>query len=152
MLAGTSSADRDAAEWPIAPKQRVRSHWYDREVELQRFRHYDKREKAYSGWMGSRLTRAEFSRASGVPVPTLKSWETRNVKPRPATIAKIEALMVEIRASEQSELLDNRATRAAEKVAAKAAANKQRALDAMLDRAMRRCRPLSKKAKQRGLF
>lgn len=99
------------------------------------------------------MTRRAFAEAAGIPVVTLKAIETRGVKPRPATIAKIEKLMAEIRASEQSELLDDRATRAAEKAAAKLAADKQRRLDAMLDRAMRAARrPMKKSAKQGGLF
>jgi|GEM_PF-6985715 len=99
------------------------------------------------------MTRAEFSRASGICVPTLKAIETKGVKPRPATIAKIERFMVEIRATEQSELLDDRATRIAEKAAAKAAAARAKALDATMDRAMKAARkPLKKSAKQGGLF
>jgi transcriptional regulator with XRE-family HTH domain len=123
-------------------------------MEPERFRKYLPAEKRYVGWMSNRrMTRKAFAAASGVPVVTLKQIELHNVTPRPATLAKIEALQKLIGADRQQEILDGRATRAAEKAAAKLAAKAEAALDAMLDRAMRAARkPLKKSARQGGLF
>ena len=128
--------------------------WYDVMVELSRFRTYLPREKRtcgggkYIGWLsGRRMTRKAFAEASGVPMVTLKQIELKGVKPRAKTIAKIEKLMAEVRATEQQEILPP--NRAAEKVAARAERERDRWLDSILAKARR---PMSKKAKQGGLF
>ena len=98
------------------------------------------------------MTRKAYAEALGVNVVVVKAWD-RGAKPRAGSLAKIYALQKLVSADGQQEILDDRATRIAEKAAAKLAAEKQRALDAMLDRAMRAARkPMKKSARQHDLF
>ena len=118
-------------------------------MENERFRFYNLREKTYVGWAGRRLTRKAFSEISKIPIPTLKQIETRGVRPRPATLARLAACQVAMGANLQAELLGDAAVKSAARAAAKAERERDKWLDKML-RAARR--PLSKKAKQGSIF
>lgn len=94
--------------------------------------------------MGRRVTRAAFARASGICIPTLKQIECRGVTPHPATLAKIEALQKLIGADLQAELLDG--------LSAERDRREEAERDRLLDKMMRRAKPLKKTARQAGLF
>jgi len=120
---------------------------------LKRWRDYDPVTRQRSGWYGRRkMTRKAYAEALGVNVVVVKSWEMRGCKPSAGSLAKIYALQKLVGADGQQELLDHEAEKAAARAEAKAAADKARALDKRMDAAMRRCRPLSKKATQRSIF
>jgi len=120
---------------------------------LDRWRVYDPHLKKYSGWYsGRRMTRARFSEVSGIHIATLKAWEKRGVKPNAASLEKLRRLQLEVNAGNQCDMLDHKAERAAAAAAAKAAAAREREQDKALDKALARCKPLSKRAKQTAIF
>lgn len=123
-------------------------------MELSRFRSYDVRTKRYSGWYaGKKMTRKLFSEISGIHVQTLKSWEKRGIKPRPVSLKKLRLLQLAVNADKQISFIDDKATKLAAAAAAKAEAAKAKALDRLLDAAMRAGRkPLSRKSKQQAIF
>jgi transcriptional regulator with XRE-family HTH domain len=155
MRVGTSSATANAAFRLIAQPARrfppsspsAGAGILDHILDPDRFRKYLPAEKRYVGWMGRKMTRAEYSRASGICIPTLKQIETKGVKPRAVTLKKIEALQKLIGASEQSELLPP--NRAAEKLAARRERERDKWLDSMLAKARK---PMKKSAKQASIF
>src|ERR1019366_1882774 len=120
---------------------------------LSRWRHYDPKTKLRSGWYGrGKMTRKAYAEALGVNVVVVKAWD-RGAKPRAGSLAKICALQKLVSADHQMEILDHKAEIAAARAEAKLAATRAKALDAMLDAAMKAARrPMKKSAKQSGLF
>jgi hypothetical protein len=122
---------------------------------IDSWRRYDLVTKSYQGWYaGRKLTRKLYAEISGVSVQCLKFHDHHpGAKMKPHIIRKLAALQIEVRADRQLSCIDNRAELAAAKLAAKAEADKQRALDRLLDAAMRAGRkPLSRKSKQASIF
>jgi hypothetical protein len=147
---GTAYCATGARSRRAAPARR----WYTgHTLEPHRFRTYLPRERAYVGYVGHRVSRAEFARMSGIPQSTIKSWELHGRKPS----AKARALLAKCQeitgGMNQGELLDHKAEKAAARAAEKLAAAKARALDVMLDAAMKTARkPMKKSARQASIF
>jgi hypothetical protein len=116
-------------------------------VENERFRFYNLREKTYAGFAGPRLTRKAFAEISGISVQALKAHDHNpSLRLKPITQRRLAAAQILMRAHQQTDMLDT-------KLVAKAEADKRRALDKLLDAAMRAGRkPLSRKSKQQAIF
>jgi hypothetical protein len=121
---------------------------------IDRFRRYDLVTKSYRGFAGPRLTRKLFSEISGIPIPTLKLHDKNpDVKLKPITQRRLVACQIAMRAHHQCDMLDDKAEIAAARAAAKAEAAKAKALDKLLDAALRTGRkPLPRKSKQQAIF
>ena len=122
-------------------------------MENERFRFYHLREKTYAGFAGPRLTRKAFAEISGISVQALKAHDhDPTLRLKPITQRRLAAAQLLMRANQQQDMLDDKATKLAAAKAAKAAAAREREQDKALDKALARCRPLPKRAKQAGLF
>jgi hypothetical protein len=119
-------------------------------VENERFRKYLLGEKRYVGFAGPRLSRKAFSEISKISVPCLKFHDTHpDARLKPITQRRLAAAQILMRANQQQEILDDKATKAAALAAARAEAAKAKALDKLLSR---KYRPLSNRAKQASIF
>ena len=89
------------------------------------------------------MSRKAFAEISGISVQALKAHDhDPTLRLKPITQRKLAAAQILMRAHQQTELIDNR-------LVAKAERERERALDKLLSR---KYRPLSKRAKQGGLF
>ena len=121
---------------------------------IDRFRRYDLVAKSYSGWYrGKKMSRKLFAQVSGISVQCLKFHDHNpGARMKPHILARLAKLEREVGAQNQCDMIDRKAEQAAARVTAKAAAARERERDKALDKALARCRPLPKRARQQAIF
>lgn len=123
-------------------------------MEMSRFRMYDLSTKSYHGWYrGKRMSRKLFAALSGVSIQCLKFHDFNpGARWKPHILRKLVKFQTEVGAQNQCDMIDRKAELAAAKLAAKAAAAREREQNKALDKALARCGPLPKRARQQAIF